>query len=143
MLTKIVFTFFIFATTLSLAHGQATEDPTPIHQLRIYTLLKENRQVFHERFRDHAHRIMKKYGFNIITIWESVSGNKVEFIYLLEWKDKKTMEESWKNFMADQEWKDIKKRTGELHGAFVESIEDKTLLLTDYSPHQSILEKMD
>jgi heme-degrading monooxygenase HmoA len=136
MLTKFVFTFLIFAGTFSLTHGQGTNDPAPIHQLRIYTLPKENRQVFHERFRDHAQRIMKKYGFNIVSIWESVTDNNVEFIYLLEWKDKKTMEESWKNFMADQEWKDIKKRTSELHGTYVENIEDRTLILTDYSPQK-------
>ncbi|UOB19444.1 NIPSNAP family protein [Abyssalbus ytuae] len=113
----------------------------PIHQLRIYEIPKENVKVFHERFRDHAHRIMKKYGFKIVSTWESSYESKVEFIYLLEWKDEKAMKKSWANFMEDQEWKDIKKQTGALYGAFVENIEDRTLILTDYSPQKHLLEK--
>jgi hypothetical protein len=84
---------------------------------------------------------MKKYNFNIVSIWESVTEEKVEFVYLLEWKDKATMEQNWKNFMADQEWKDIKKRTSELHGTYVENIEDRTLIVTEYSPQMQLLSK--
>lgn len=112
---------------------------TPIHQLRIYTLPKENAVFFHERFKDHALRIMKKYNFNIVAIWQSELDGKLEFVYLLEWKDKESMEQAWKGFMADQEWKDIKKTTSALHGNYVDNIEDRTLLLTDYSPRQSLL----
>ncbi|AFD06247.1 hypothetical protein Solca_1143 [Solitalea canadensis DSM 3403] len=122
-------------------HNKETSIESPIHQLRIYQVPKENRMVFHERFRDHAHRIMKKYGFNIVSIWESNFNNKVEFVYLLEWKDKKTMENAWKNFMADQEWKDIKKESSKIHGTFVENIEDRTLMLTDYSPQKKLLKE--
>ena len=113
---------------------------TPVHQLRIYKVPKQNLKVFHDRFRDHAQRIMKKYGFQIITMWESQTNEKVEFVYLLEWKDKSTMDNAWKNFMADQEWKDIKNETSKLHGTFVESIEDRTLIVTDYSPQKKFLE---
>ena len=112
---------------------------TPIHQLRIYEIPKENREVFHERFRDHAVRIMKKYEFRIVAIWESENEQKVEFVYLLEWKDKQTMEESWKKFMADEEWKDIKKKSSEKHGTFVNQIQEKTLILKDYSPQKNLL----
>lgn len=112
----------------------------PVHQLRIYEIPKENREVFHERFKDQAMRIMKKYGFNIVAIWESENDQKVEFVYLLEWKDKETMTESWKKFMADEEWKDIKKKTAEKHGTFVNAIREKTLILTDYSPQKNLLD---
>lgn len=141
MYIKILLCSFILIPLLSFAPDHKSVEPPPIHQLRIYTVPKQNREVFHERFRDHAQRIMKKYNFHIVAMWESVTDEKVEFVYLLEWKDKKTMEESWKNFMADLEWKDIKKRTSELHGTYVENIEDRTLILTDYSPRQSLLNK--
>lgn len=139
MILNIIFSVFILLQNLSSADtGNAS---APVHQLRIYSVPAENRQVFHERFRDHAHRIMKKYNFTIVAIWESVTANRVEFVYLLEWKDVKTMEDAWKGFMADQEWKDIKAQTSKAHGTFVNSIEDRTLILTDYSPKQSLLEK--
>jgi hypothetical protein len=40
----------------------------PVHQLRIYEIPTEDKQVFLGRFRDHAIIIMKKHGF---TLWLS------------------------------------------------------------------------
>lgn len=112
---------------------------TPVHQLRIYTVPQENREVFHTRFRDHAHRIMKNYGFHIVSFWESENDGKLEFVYLLEWPDKQTMTDSWAKFMADAEWKAIKDSTAKLHGTYVTDISDRTLALTDYSPIKRFL----
>lgn len=125
---------FVLGFAADLSAQSKSENP--VHQLRIYEIPKENRAVFHERFRDHAVRIMKKYGFNIVAIWESEKDEKLEFVYLLEWKDKQTMEESWKKFMADEEWKEIKKKSSEKHGKFVNEVNEKTLILTDYSPQK-------
>jgi hypothetical protein len=36
--------------------------------------------------------------------------------------------------MADEEWREIKRVTGAQHGDLVGEIEDRTLLLTSYSP---------
>uniref|UniRef100_UPI003594459E NIPSNAP family protein n=1 Tax=Aquiflexum sp. TaxID=1872584 RepID=UPI003594459E len=106
---------------------------SPIYQLRIYDVPKENSDPFHDRFRVHAIRIMKSYGFNIANIWIRESEDKHEFVYLLEWEDQKTMKNAWDGFMADQEWADIKLRTSRIHGTFVNSIKDRTLIPTDYS----------
>lgn len=116
--------------------------PSPIHQLRIYEIPKDNRVPFHDRFAEHALRIMKKYNFHIVSIWESEFEDKLEFVYLLEWKDEATMKLAWEGFMADQEWKDIKKKTSAQHGTFVDRIEDRTLRLVEYSPQRVLLEKL-
>ena len=105
-----------------------------IHQLRIYEVFDDNKSAFHERFRDHAARIMARYDFRIIAMWESRKETGTEFVYLLEWPDEQTMRDRWAKFMADQEWADIKKRTGAIHGQLVGDIEDRTLRATDYSP---------
>ena len=42
-----------------------------IQQLRIYELNRDNRDHFHQRFQDEALRIMKKYNFRVLDIWES------------------------------------------------------------------------
>jgi hypothetical protein len=112
---------------------------SPIHQLRIYQINDANRDAFDARFRDHAARIMAKYDFNIIAMWESRTDDRVEFVYLLQWPDEMTMENRRADFMADQEWKDIKQETGRAHGTFVNDIEDRTLLLTSYSPKATLL----
>lgn len=41
-----------------------------IHQLRIYEIFEDTKNAFHARFRDHAARIMRRYGFRILAIWE-------------------------------------------------------------------------
>jgi hypothetical protein len=61
----------------------------PIHQLRIYEIFDHNKQAFHDRFRDHAMRIMKKYDFHILAMWEAKNGTRTEFVYLLEWPDER------------------------------------------------------
>lgn len=106
----------------------------PIHQLRIYEIFGKNKNAFHERFRDHAMRIMDKYGFNIIATWETSHKDSTAFVYLLEWPDEQTMRTKWSEFMKDQEWSAIKKETGARHGQMVGGITDRILKSTDYSP---------
>jgi heme-degrading monooxygenase HmoA len=103
-----------------------------IHQLRIYEIFETNKDAFHTRFRDHAARIMKRYGFDIVAMWEAKRPERTEFVYLLRWPDEETKTRSWAAFMADQEWDDIKKATRD-RGALVGEIQDRTLLPTDYS----------
>ncbi|HEX4971524.1 MAG TPA: NIPSNAP family protein [Steroidobacteraceae bacterium] len=109
-----------------------------VHQLRIYEIFDNNKQAFHDRFRDHAMRIMAKYDFNIVAMWEAKNGSRTEFVYLLEWPDEATMKDRWAKFMADQEWSAIKKETAAKHGNLVGEIQDRTLILTAYSPHRQL-----
>ena len=108
-----------------------------IHQLRIYEIFDDNKQAFHDRFEEHAIRIMESYGFRFLSLWESTSGDRTEFVYLLEWPDEETMARAWDRFMADQEWKDIKKVTGAEHGRLVGEIHEKVLRPTSYSTSRS------
>ncbi len=109
-----------------------------IHQLRIYEIFERNKAAFHARFRDHAARIMtERYGFAFLGMWETQSAGRVEFAYILVWPDIETKTETWARFMADEEWKEIKRVTREAHGEFVGAIEDRIMTLTDYSPRFS------
>jgi hypothetical protein len=105
-----------------------------IHQLRIYEIFPHNKQAFHERFRDHAMRIMRRYGFDIVAMWESAGVARLEFIYVLRWPDEATKTAQWAAFMADEEWSEVKRRTAAEHGGMVGAIEDRLMRLTDYSP---------
>lgn len=115
--------------------GEEAVSCAPVYQLRIYEVPAENTQVFHERFRDHAARIMAEYDFEILAMWESHFEGNTEFVYLLKWPDVETMEARWAEFMANDEWAAIKAETGARHGDFVNGIEDRALCMTDYSPH--------
>ena len=114
------------------------EPQNVIHQLRIYEIFDSNKKAFHDRFRDHAMRIMAKYNFKIVATWESKKDNRTEFVYLLEWPDEETMNDRWEKFLRDPEWIKIKKETGEINGPLVGEIQARTLYLTDYSPHKTL-----
>jgi len=105
-----------------------------IHQLRIYEIFEHNKAAFHQRFRDHAVRIMRTHGFNIVAMWEARSSERTEFVYLLSWPDETSKTAAWAQFMADEEWKAIKRSTSAQHGDMVGQIEDRMLVATDYSP---------
>lgn len=117
-----------------LAAASESKAAQRIHQLRIYEIFEHNKLAFHERFRDHAMRIMAKYDFRIVAMWEAKGAQRTEFVYLLEWADESTLKDRWAKFMADEEWAAIKRRTGAQHGKLVGEIQERTLRLTDYSP---------
>ncbi len=104
-----------------------------IHQLRVYEIFESTKAAFHERFREHAMRIMASYGFDIVAAWETTT-RRVEFVYLLEWSDADAMTRSWAGFMADEEWAEIKRTTAARHGQLVGEIEDRVLEQVPYSP---------
>ena len=61
-----------------------------IHQLRINEIFEDRKDAFHARFRDHDARIMRRYGFHIVAMWEAKMDKRTEFVYLLEWRDERT-----------------------------------------------------
>lgn len=105
-----------------------------IHQLRVYEIFDRNKAAFHDRFRDHAIRIMESYDFKFLSLWETGADGKTEFVYLLEWPDEATMRSAWAAFMDDQEWKDIKREWAAEHGQAVGEISEMVLVPTDYGP---------
>ena len=141
---------FALALAISIAAGSASNagertgdsdpraasapDAQPVYQLRIYEIFEHNKAAFHARFRDHAVRIMSKYGFHIRSMWEARTDKRTEFVYLLEWPSEAMMKESWAKFMADEEWARIKKDTLAAHGSLVGEIQERVLHTLDYSP---------
>lgn len=105
-----------------------------LQQLRIYEINRDNKDAFHARFQDHALRIMKRYDFRIIDMWESDTGEKIQFVYVLTWPDRATMDLRWKELLADKEWADIKKRTAAESGQLVREANGQPLVRVSYSP---------
>jgi heme-degrading monooxygenase HmoA len=109
------------------------ERPSMIHQLRIYEVFEHNKAAFHARFRDHSSRIMRRYGFNIVGMWETTTEHRTEFVYLLTWPDETALRAAWADFRADEEWQSIKRSTNAEHGDLVGEIEDRVLVPTGYT----------
>lgn len=126
--------FMLLFTSVVPQLAAAADQAPVIHQLRTYEIFDHNKQAFHTRFREHAMRIMAKYDFRILAIWETQHNGRTEFVYLLQWPDRATLTDRWARFMADQEWAAIKKRTAAEHGQLVGQIQDRVLEVQDYSP---------
>ncbi|HEY0505422.1 MAG TPA: NIPSNAP family protein [Lysobacter sp.] len=126
----------LLAACAPAALAQSGAAPGNIHQLRVYEIFDATREQFHARFRDHAMRIMRRHGFDIVATWESRRDGRLEFVYLLQWPDEATMRERWTAFMADEEWARIKRET-RAQGPMVGEIDERTLRVTDYSPTRS------
>ena len=114
--------------------GSTRCTPPPLEQLRIYEIFDNNKAAFHDRFRDHAMRIMKRHGFDIAAMWETSLNGRTELAYLLRWPDEATMKSQWAAFLADEEWIRIKREWTPVHGRAVGEIQDRTLRRTPYSP---------
>lgn len=132
-------------SSLAVDPGGTQARQGPIHQLRVYEMVDRNKDAFHRRFRDHALRIMKRHDFNVVATWESESDGGTEFVYLLQWPDEATKQRQWAAFVADEEWAEIKRQSRRtLDGPIMgEVLQDKTLRLTDYSPHRNLLPASD
>jgi hypothetical protein len=126
--------FMLLFTSVVPRLATAADQAPVIHQLRTYEIFDHNKQAFHTRFREHAMRIMAKYDFRILAIWETQHNGRTEFVNLLQWPDRATLTDRWARFMADQEWAAIKKRTAAEHGQLVGQIQDRVLEVQDYSP---------
>lgn len=105
-----------------------------INQLRLYDFDPTLEDVFLDRFRDHAHRIMThRYGFRILAMWLARDQQRPRFVYLLSWADENEMKERWSAFMADEEWEQIKQDSRVGRHEPVTSIEDISLTVVPFS----------
>lgn len=133
LLFPLILSLACLSLPAAAAEQKSAEQKQVIHQLRLYEIFEHNKQAFHARFREHAMRIMTKYDFKILAIWETQLHGRTEFAYLLQWPDRATLTDGWARFMADEEWAAIKKRTA-VHGQMVGEIQDRVLEVKDYSP---------
>ena len=105
-----------------------------VYQLRSHEIFEQNKAAFHDRFRDHAARIMARHGFDIVSMWEARGEAGPEFVYLLRWPEEATMTGRWAGFMADDEWSRIKAESAERHGQLVGRIQSRVMRQVPYSP---------
>jgi hypothetical protein len=137
-----LFSGLIVLTTSASAKTNASEsdrficqgNDSSLQQLRIYEINRANRDAFHQRFQDHALRIMQRHGFSVVDMWESDTGEKLQFVYVLSWPDRATMDARWKAFLADEEWIEIKRRTAAESGELVREANGQPLVRVSYSP---------
>lgn len=108
-----------------------------LQQLRIYEIDPTKREAFLRRFEQHATRLLReRYGFTFLAMWECETDERLEFVYLLQWPDRETMDRQWAAFMADPEWERIKQDVrAQAGGEPVQRITSRVLDEVPFSPH--------
>lgn len=135
----------IFALTFVLAVAgfvSAAEKETPVYELRTYYAAPGRLDDVNARFRDHVLPLFEKHGLKSIGYWMPIDNTENVLIYLLAFPSQEAREKAWKEFFADPQWQEVRKKT-EANGTIVEKVESVQLVATDYSPEikPSVAEK--
>lgn len=105
-----------------------------LYEMRIYYAPPGKLDALNARFRDHTVKLFKKHGMENVGYFVPTGVNREEkLVYFLSYPDKAARDKSWKEFLADPEWKKAAAES-EKDGKILAKIETKFLTATEYSP---------
>lgn len=107
--------------------------PSPIFELRVYTIHPGKTEALHDRFRQHTLRLFKRHAIESLGYWMPTRPEDSRLHFLLRYPSLAARETSWKAFESDPEWISAK-AASETHGRLVASAATPLLVMTDYSP---------
>lgn len=119
--------FLLAATSVARA-----EQDTRVFELRTYHAAPGKLGDLNARFRDHTMELFKKHGMENIGYWVPVDNTNNLLIYMLAYPSREAANKSWKEFVADPDWKAAAKAS-EANGKLVEKVDSIYMTATDYS----------
>jgi hypothetical protein len=132
----------MLAVVAVLAAGCAARTPAAkteagkprYYEMRTYTANAGKMEALHQRFRDHANRLLAKHGMEVVGHWtvESGEGAGTTMVFILAYPSKEAREKAWEAFKADPEWQKVK-ADSEKDGALVGKVVQTFMVPTDYS----------
>lgn len=128
---KLFVTFILLTlTTLSasVTTAKAQTPDKPLYEIRTYHCNEGKRPDLIARFQNHTTRIFENHGMENIGYWLSAE-NKNDLIYILAFPNKTARDAAWKEFIADDEWKDVYAKSI-ANGKLVRNIDSEFLTLS-------------
>ena len=107
-----------------------------VFELRTYTPAPGKLDKLLARFRDHTLRIFEKHGMKNIgytVTLDNAAGEQPKLVYMLAHRSREAAKESWKNFSADPEWKDVAAKS-QVDGKIVAKVDSVFLEPADFTP---------
>jgi hypothetical protein len=128
-------TGLLAATLLPVVHAQGADTPrdTRCYEIRTYYAHDGKLDALHNRFRDHAVRLLEKHGIVNVGYWVPVENRERKLIFILAYPSRETRDKLWQSFLADPEWQQAFKAS-EAGGRLVAKVQSIFLQATDYSP---------
>ena len=103
-----------------------------IYELRTYTSHEGKLKSVLNRFENHTMSLFEKHGIRNVGYWVSEDQDNT-LIYIVAHESRDSAKQSWKSFISDPEWKEI--RTASLaDGPIVDKIESLYMNKTPFSP---------
>ena len=92
-------------------NGKTEKDD--VFELRIYKAAEGKLGKLDARFRDHTIRIFDKHGMKSVAYWHPMDepDSKDTLIYIIKHDNREAAKKSWKDFIADHEWKKAAKES--------------------------------
>lgn len=126
----------LFASLFPMANSSnaaVVSDDSRVFELRTYYAAPGKLDDLNARFRNHTCKIFEKHGMVNIGYWVPIENPDHKLIYILAHASREAADQSWKDFGADPEWKEVQKAS-EVNGRLVTKVERVFLKATDYSP---------
>jgi hypothetical protein len=117
----------VFGTLL-----QAQSGSPMLYEMRFYYSPEGKLETLLGRFRNHTTKLFEKHGMKNIGYWTPIENKENKLVYILAYPNKEARDLSWKNFMADPQWKKVQKTT-EANGKIVAKVESTFMSETDFS----------
>ena len=104
-------------------------------ELRTYTSAPGKLDDLLARFRDHTTALFEKHGMKVVGYWVPTDEEKKDntLIYILSHKSRQAADQSWQNFAADPEWKEVAKASN-ANGRILAGVVREYMKATDFSP---------
>jgi len=128
--------FFAVLGLALFATASLSAQDSAVFELRTYTATPGNLDKLLTRFRDHTLRIFEKHGMQNIGYAlpvEKADGAGDKLVYVLLHKSREAAKESWKNFSADPEWKEVSAKS-QVAGKIVAKVESVFLSPANFTP---------
>ncbi len=120
-----------YSPNLSVADG----DDETVFELRIYKTNEGKLENLDARFRDNTIRIFDRHGLQSVANWHPTDepDSHDTLIYVLRHASREAADESWRAFVADEEWKKVAKES-QVDGQILSERPEATFMkATDYS----------
>jgi hypothetical protein len=122
-----------FALLAVLSTNVASAKDTRVFEMRTYYAAEGKLPDLLTRFRDHTCSLFEKHGIVNIGYFVPVDNVENKLVYFIAFPDLAAHDKSWKEFMADPDWKAAAKAS-EANGKLVTKVVSVFLDPTDYSP---------
>lgn len=128
--------FALLAFIAGILPALRAADDAVVFELRTYTATPGNLDKLLTRFRDHTMRIFEKHGMKNIGYAvpvDKADGAGDKLVYMIAHRSREAAKESWKEFNADPEWKDVAAKS-QVDGKIVAKVESVFVSQADFSP---------